>query len=138
MKQQDSVRQDSVSIVMAILFLCLGSATAVSAQLKGAVPQQNAPAHVNEERKLPSSNPEAIAKNNAEKLTKALKLNEQQATAIQKAFTDYEKKVFQTNNSKLSSKEKYKKLTLLNAERQKALKSILTEAQYKAYILSFP
>jgi vacuolar-type H+-ATPase subunit I/STV1 len=123
---------------LGILFLSIVNVTGLSAQLKGAVPQQNAPAHVNEERKVPSSSPESIAKNNAEKLTKALKLNNQQANSILKAFTDYEKKVFQTNNSKLSSKEKYKKLTVLNAERQKALKSILTEAQYKAYILSFP
>jgi hypothetical protein len=121
-----------------ILFLVLGSITCVSAQLKGAVPQQNAPDHIREDRKVPTSDPESIAKNNAEKLTKALKLDVQQSIAIQKAFTDYEKKVFQTNNSKLSTKEKYKKVTLLNAERQKALKSILTEAQYKAYMLSFP
>jgi hypothetical protein len=126
------------NIILGILFLSIVNVTGLSAQLKGAVPQQNAPAHVNEERKVPSSSPESIAKNNAEKLTKALKLNNQQANSILKAFTDYEKKVFQTNNSKLSSKEKYKKLTVLNAERQKALKSILTEAQYKAYILSFP
>lgn len=126
------------NIIFGILFLIIVNGTALSAQLKGAVPQQNAPAHVNEERKFASTDPESIAKNNAKKLTKALKLNDHQSNAIQKAFVNYEKKVFQTNNSKLSSKEKYKKLTVLNAERQKALKSILTEAQYKAYILSFP
>lgn len=125
-------------LLLTILMISSGGILQVNAQLKGAVPQEKAPEHINEERKPTSSDPESTAKNNAEKLTRALKLNAQQSAAIQKAFTDYEKKVFQTNNSKLSTKEKYKKLTALNAERQKALKTILTEAQYKAYILSFP
>ena len=125
-------------VLLTILMVFGGGLLQVHAQLKGAVPQEKAPEHIHEERKPSTSDPESIAKNNAEKLTKALKLNARQAAAIQKAFTDYEKKVFQTNNSKLSTKEKYKKLTVLNGERQKTLKTILTEAQYKAYILSFP
>jgi hypothetical protein len=127
-----------VKMLLAILMISCGGLLQVNAQLKGAVPQEKAPEYIKEERKPTTSDPESIAKNNAEKLTRALKLNAQQSAAIQKAFTEYEKKVFQTNNSKLSTKEKYKKLTVLNAERQKALKTILTEAQYKAYILSFP
>jgi hypothetical protein len=125
-------------MLSAILMIFYVGLLQVHAQLKGAVPQEKVPEHVHEERKPVTSDPESVAKNNAEKLTRALKLNAQQSAAIQKAFTDYEKKVFQTNNSKLSTKEKYKKLTVLNGERQKALKTILTEAQYKAYILSFP
>ena len=107
-------------------------------QLKGAVQQNNLPAHINEERKPENSTPASLAKNNSDKLTKSLKLTEVQRKDLYAAFLDYETNILSTNKSKLSNQQKFKKTNELNKVRQGKLKSILTKEQYSAYILSFP
>ena len=108
------------------------------AQLKGAVPQQSAPAHINEERKTENSTPALAAKNNADKLRKSLKLDEKQYDSLYKALLEYEKGVDQTTKSKLAKADQFKKMNQLNQTRQNKLKAILTKEQYHAYIMSFP
>ncbi len=107
-------------------------------QLKGAVPQQSAPAHINEERKAESSTPASAAKNNADKLRKSLKLNEKQYNELYKALVEYETGVDKTTKSKLPKADQFKKMNQLNLARQNKLKTILTKEQYHAYIMSFP
>ena len=115
-----------------ILFLLLFSNCAF-AQLKGAVPQPNAPEHIKKERKKPANTPTAKALEVSTKLTKTLGLNDLHA-----AILDYETNVTNVNKSNLSKKDKYNKIHTLNMKRQARLKAILTPEQYKTYILSFP
>jgi uncharacterized protein YlxW (UPF0749 family) len=107
-------------------------------QLKGAVPQESAPSHINEERKTASSTPASAAKNNADKLRKSLKLSEKQYNDLRKALVEYETGVEKTTRSKLSKADQFKKMNELNLIRQNKLKTILTKEQYHAYIMSFP
>jgi hypothetical protein len=120
-----------------ILFLLLLSNCAF-AQLKGAVPQPNAPEHIKKERKKPANTPTAKALEVSTKLTKTLGLNEVQQKDLHAAILDYETNVTNVNKSNLSKKDKYNKIHTLNMKRQARLKAILTPEQYKTYILSFP
>ncbi|MFZ1561566.1 MAG: hypothetical protein WAT37_16650 [Saprospiraceae bacterium] len=119
------------------VFLLLMSNIAFG-QLKGAVPQETAPAHINEERKTTSSTPTSAAKNNADKLRKSLKLSEKQYNDLYKALVEYETGVDKTTRSKLPKADQFKKMNELNLVRQNKLKTILTKEQYHAYIMSFP
>ncbi len=107
-------------------------------QLKGAVPQAKTPAHMNEQRKIPSNSPAAVAKNNADKLNTSLKLSEKQHKDLYLALLDYETNVDKTTKSKLSKSDQFKKMNELNIKRQEKLKLILNKEQYHAYIMSFP
>lgn len=119
------------------VFLLLMSNIAIG-QLKGAVPQESAPSHINEERKPTSSTPASAAKNNADKLRKSLKLSEKQYNDLHKALVEYETGVDKTTRSKLPKADQFKKMNELNLIRQNKLKTILTKEQYHAYIMSFP
>lgn len=107
-------------------------------QLKGAVTQTNVPDHVVKEKKAEAHTPAAIAKNNAEKLTKSLNLTSKQSKDLHQALLEYETNIDKTNKSKLSNKEKYVQINKLNRARQTKLKTILTKEQYNSYIMSFP
>jgi len=122
------------------IFLVFGLLMAQMAygQLKGPIPQSNAPEHINKERKAEVSSPATIAKNNAEKLTKSLKLSGKQNKDLYAALLDYETNSDKINNSKLPKKEKFVKINALNKARQAKLKAIFTPEQYNTYILSFP
>lgn len=121
-----------------MIFISLFFAINANAQLKGAVPQKEQPKHINEDRKVSNSTPQSIAKNNVDKLKKSLKLDDKQYKDLFTAFVEYETGVYNTNRSKLSSKDQFKKLNELNAARQAKLKKILSKEQYHAYIMSFP
>ena len=125
---------------MKYLFFIIGILFAQSSfgQLKGAVPQSEVPEHMKKEKKVVSNTPATVAKNNADKLTKSLKLNEKQSKELHAALLEYETNVSKTNKSKLANKEKYLKINELNRVRQNKLKTILTKEQYNTYILSFP
>ena len=110
----------------------------LSGQLKGAVPQANAPEHIHKERKVVSATPASAAKNNADKLKSSLKLTEKQYNDLYQALLVYETNVDKTTKSKMSKSNQFKKLNTLNVERQNKLKSIFTKEQYHAYIMSFP
>ena len=84
-------------------------------QLKGAVPQKDQPNHMGEERKVARTTPESLAKNNADKLKKSLKLDEKQYKELYAALLEYEKGVAANAKSKLSKKEQFNKLNQLNA-----------------------
>lgn len=107
-------------------------------QLKGAIPQTDVPENIKKEKKAVPTTPAGIAKINAEKLSKSLKLNQKQSEEIYQAFLDYEMNVDKTNKSNLTNKEKYVKINKLNSTRQNNLKKILTKEQYNTYIMSFP
>jgi len=107
-------------------------------QLKGAIKQENVPDHFNEERKTENSSITSIAKNNALKMKKSLKLNDKQHSELYKILLEYETQVEKTTSSNLSKKDQYTKLNKLNMAKQDKLKAILTPEQYKAYMLSFP
>lgn len=125
---------------MRIIFIliCLVFSQLAYSQLKGAVPQANAPAHMNKERKVTSNTPASTAKINADKLTKSLKLNEKQHRDLHDALLEYETNVAKTNKSNLSKKEKFNAINKINQKRQSSIKAILTPEQYKTYIYSFP
>lgn len=107
-------------------------------QLKGAVPQSNAPEHINKERKVEDQSATSLAKNNAAKLKKSLKLTDKQHTDLYKVLLEYETNVEKTTNSKLAKKDQFNKLNQLNMAKQDKMKAILTKEQYHAYIMSFP
>mgnify|MGYP007117551728 FL=1 len=107
-------------------------------QLKGAVPQADAPSHINEQRKEENKGAASLAKNNAAKLKKSLKLTDKQHEDLFKALLDYETNVEKTTKSKLSKKDQFNKLNQLNMAKQDKMKAILTKEQYHAYIMSFP
>lgn len=117
---------------------CLVFSQLAFGQLKGAVPQADVPAHMNKERKVVSNTPASIAKTNADKLTKSLKLNDKQHKDLHAALLEYETNVAKTNKSNLSKKEKFNAINKINQKRQSSIKTILTPEQYKAYIYSFP
>ena len=120
------------------IFVCLLFAELSIGQLKGAIPQTDVPENLKIEKKATPTTPTAIAKNNAEKLSQSLKLNQKQSEEIYQAFLNYETNVDKTNKSKLTNKEKYVKINKLNSMRQTNLKKILTKEQYNTYIMSFP
>lgn len=121
-----------------LMFFSLMLAFNSYGQLKGAVPQKDQPNHMGEERKVARTTPESLAKNNADKLKKSLKLDEKQYKELYAALLEYEKGVAANAKSKLSKKEQFNKLNQLNARRQEQLKKILSKEQYHAYIMSFP
>jgi hypothetical protein len=106
--------------------------------LNGAVPQKSTPEHIKKERKVEVTTPSSIAKNNADKLKKSLKLNDSQYNDLHAALIDYEVAVDKTTKSKMSKQDQFKKLNELNLKRQNKLKTILTEEQFHSYIMSFP
>jgi Spy/CpxP family protein refolding chaperone len=108
------------------------------AQLKGAVSQEKLPKKAEEKREVVVQSPTEIAKENAEKLRKSLRLTEDQYQSLLKAFTEYEVAVHKVTKSALSKQEKFDKTNLLSAARRKKMKAILTPEQYKAYLMSFP
>lgn len=120
------------------VIFCLFFAEIAKGQLKGAIPQTDVPENIKKEKKAVPTTPAGIAKINAEKLSKSLKLNQKQSEEIYQAFLDYEMNVDKTNKSKLTNKEKYVKINKLNSTRQNNLKKILTKEQYNTYIMSFP
>lgn len=125
---------------MRILFFLLFviHSTQIFGQLKGAVPQSSAPSHINEERKEENKSAVSLAKSNAAKLKKSLKLTDKQHDDLYKALLDYETNVEKTTKSKLSKKDQFNKLNQLNMTKQDKMKTILTKEQYHAYIMSFP
>lgn len=125
---------------MKYIFIILGLffAQLSFGQLKGAIPQSEVPEDLKKEKMVAPSTPEGVAKENAEKLTKSLKLNQKQSADLQVALLDYETNVNKINKSKLTNKEKYLKINEQNRTRQSKLKAILTKEQYNTYIMSFP
>jgi hypothetical protein len=107
-------------------------------QLKGAVPQSSAPAHIKGERKPDDNSAVSLAKNNAAKMKKSLRLTDKQHADLYAVFLEYETGVEKTAKSKLSKKEQFDKMNLLNSKKQEKMKAILTKEQYHAYIMSFP
>ncbi len=107
-------------------------------QLKGAVPQPEVPAHIKEERKPENISSVSLAKNNAAKMKKSLKLTEKQYNDLYKVLLEYETNVEKTTKSKLSKKDQFSKMNQLNINKQDKMKLILSKEQYHAYIMSFP
>lgn len=121
-----------------ILFFLLAGHFSGTAQLKGAVQQQNQPPKGNEKREVVTSTPKDVARSNAEKLRTSLKLTQAQYEGLLKVFTDYEVGVDKVQKSNQSRQEKFDKTNALSITRRKKMKQILTPDQYNAYIMSFP
>ena len=119
-----------------VILLCCSSL--MMAQNIGKTSKAPIPAEAPKERLTSSQSPKDIAKSNADKLSKSIKLTEQQSQEVHQAFLEYELAMDKLSKSNLTKKEQFTKSNQHKRKRQLALKSTLTKEQYKTYMLSFP
>lgn len=121
--------------ILIFLFLCILSSP-IFGQLKGAVPQASAPAHINDERKVEKLSAASKAKDVASKMKKTLKLNDKQHDSLYKIVFEYETNVEKTTKSKLSKKQQFDKLNDLYLVQLDKMKALFTKEQFHAYKMS--
>lgn len=109
-----------------------------SGQLKEVSQNSLPPVSTSKEVNVASNSPAASAKSKAKKMKTSLKLTDKQEKSIYGVFFKYETDSDKVHKSKLTKKEKFAKINILNRERQKEMEKILTKEQYHSYIMSFP
>jgi hypothetical protein len=124
-------------LVYSIIFLVFIGSLNLFGQAQPAK-QSVQPPRKNNSTPTEKNNPAIVAKNTSAQLKKLLGLSEKQKGEIYKVVYNHAAQTSEIQKSRLSTKEKYKKIQNLDIIKAKKFESILTKEQYNLYIKTFP